>query len=336
MISLIRKYKQNYILQKGLKLFEKTGRTSERAYHSMRQMFVFTRGNSNDNISEAISKRIGKYDDIVSEGVLGKLSENELGAMVKEMKSNGFYIFDKKLPENLVDEIYNYALTEPVNYLDADNGQYSPEKVIFDPANPISPRYQYSIESIVNVPVIQNLLFDQSLLAFAQEYLDAKPILDLVAFWWSLPFNGKGKSAAAQMYHFDMDRIKFMKFFFYITDVDTNTGPHCYAKGSHRKLPESLSRDSRFTDEEVENAYGKQNMIEICGKRGAIIAVDTRGFHKGKELLKGARLIFQIEFANSMFGQTYPPANIKYVSEAIMTKASNYPYTYGQILIPQN
>ncbi len=104
-----------------------------------------------------------------------------------------FTFFDKSAPENLVDRnIWLCLNTTSELHLDVDNGQYSSEKgIIFDPANPISPRYQYSIESIVNVPVLQNLLFDQSLLAFAQEYLGAKPILDLVAFWWSLTFMGK-------------------------------------------------------------------------------------------------------------------------------------------------
>ena len=33
------------------------------------------------------------------------------------------------------------------------------------------------------------------------------------------------------------------------------------------------------------------------------MAVDTRGLHKGLELIDGERLIFQIEFTNSLFGK---------------------------------
>jgi len=336
MKNYLKKHWYNYKLKKGLKLFEKTGITSTPAYLALRQMFVLTSGKSNDILSVSINDKIGIYNDLICKGVLGNLKNDELVGMVNAMKRDGYYIFDKQLPKESVAEIYHYALSIPANYLDVDKKDYSTKKVVLDPDNIISPRYQFSIDSIVNFPVIQKLIFDQSLLAFAQEYLGTKPILDLIAFWWSLPFSGKGKSEAAQMYHFDMDRIKFMKFFFYLTDVDTNTGPHCYVKGSHVELPQSLSRDGRFTDEEIESAYGKDNMIEICGKQGSIIAVDTRGFHKGKELIKDSRLIFQIEFANSMFGQTYPPANIKYTNEEIKAKALQYPYTYGQILIQEN
>src|SRR5690606_10997252 len=101
----------------------------------------------------------------------------------------------------------------------------------------ISPRYNFSRASILRSRELQQLIFDDSLRAVAQEYLGCKPILDHLAFWWSAPFEGKARSEAAQMYHFDMDRIKFLKFFFYITDVNPNNGPHCYVRGSHKSLP---------------------------------------------------------------------------------------------------
>ena len=333
MVNTLKNYLYKYKLARGLKEFEKTGTTTVGAYAALRQRFISTSGKSNDEISAAINQKVGKYDNVVAKGVLGNLSDKDLSAMVNAMKRDGYYIFDKLLPDNLVNDIYNYGLNIPCNYLDVNTNDYSVQEVLFDPNTPISPRYQFSNKAIVDLPAIQELLFDQSLLAFAQEYLGTKPILDLIAYWWSLPFNGKGKSAAAQMYHFDMDRIKFMKFFFYLTDVDTDTGPHCYVKGSHNTLPKSLSRDGRFTDEEIEATYGADNLIEICGKRGSIIAVDTRGFHKGKELVKDTRLIFQIEFANSMFGQTYPPTPIKFVNDDFRSIAHKYPHTYSQILI---
>ena len=61
------------------------------------------------------------------------------------------------------------------------------------------------------------------------------------------------------------------------------------------------------------------------------MAVDTRGFHKGKELLKDNRLLFQIEFANSMFGQIYPKIDINYCNNDIKNIASKNQFTYGEI-----
>lgn len=227
--------------------------------------------------------------------------------------------------------IFEYAQKTPVSYLDVETGDYSDQKVLFDEANIVSPRYQFSGNEILQCPELQELVFDPSLLSFAQEYLECKPILDLIAFWWSAPFQGKGKSVAAQMYHFDLDRIKFLKFFFYITDVDTETGPHCYVKGSHGKLPNEIDRDGRFEDDEIEKVYGKENLMELCGKRGSIMAVDTRGFHKGKDLLKGKRLLFQIQFTNSLFGQSYEKVDYKLIDSKYSDYLTKYNYTYSNI-----
>jgi hypothetical protein len=333
MINFLKTIWYSYNLNEGLKTYQKKKITTQSAYSSLRKMFILSRGISNDKISKMINEKVGKYELSEITGVLGDITKSDLIKMIEKMKVDGFYIFDTKLSDSLIEELYNTAMSTPCRYLDINTNSYSENDVIFNPNNPISPRYEFDNSLIVNIPVVQKLLFDKSLLCFAQEYLGVKPILDLVAFWWSVPFSGKGKSAAAQMYHFDMDRIKFMKFFFYVTDVDTNNGPHCFVRGSHKNLPKSLARDGRFTDEEIEKVYGAKELIEISGSKGSIIAVDTRGFHKGKELLKGKRLIFQIEFANSMFGQNYPPLKIKYHNTEFKNQAEKYAYTYKQFLV---
>jgi hypothetical protein len=37
--------------------------------------------------------------------------------------------------------------------------------------------------------------------------------------------------------------------------------------------------------------------VELCGPRGTILAVDTRGYHKGKTPTSGHRLIAQLIFS---------------------------------------
>ncbi|EKT3956845.1 phytanoyl-CoA dioxygenase family protein [Flavobacterium psychrophilum] len=313
--------------------FENEGFKSELGYQKLRELFVLTHGKNNDDLSDQINSKIGKYNNINSKGILGDLSNSQIKTMVDKMKIDGFYEFDISLSDSVVENIYNYALKTPVSFLEVATKaqEASIEKVVFDEKNPISPRYQYNSAEVFACSELQNLIFDQSLLAFAQEYLGCKPILDLVAFWWSAPFSGKGKSAAAQMYHFDLDRIKFMKFFFYITDVTTHTGPHCYVKGSQGKLPVAINRDGRFEDSEIELIYGAENLIEICGKKGSIIAVDTRGFHKGKELISGKRLLFQIQFTNSLFGQSYDAIDSDIIDSSYSDLFNNYNHSYNNI-----
>lgn len=334
MKQLIKKIYYRAKLKKEFKEFLSTKKTSNSGYAAMRQMFVLTHGKSNDELSDSISKNEGKYQNLDFNGVLGFADIEALSASIEAMRRDGYFIFEKKLSEDIVEEITRIALQTRCSFLDVETNKYNTTDLTkFDEKKPVSPRYDIPIVDIINNEVIQNLIFDSSLLTFAQEYLGVRPILDLIAFWWSAPFNGKGASAAAQMYHFDLDRIKFMKFFFYLTDVDTETGPHCYVKGSHQTLPNAINRDGRFTDQEITTIYGSDKMLELCGKKGTIMAVDTRGFHKGKELLRDKRLLFQIEFANSMFGQSYPPIKIIYANELNKSSAKKYAHTYQQILL---
>ena len=94
-------------------------------------------------------------------------------------------------------------------------------------------------------------------------------------------------------------------FFIYLTDVGPENGPHVYARGSHIAGHPSagplLSRGYvRIPDPDIAAAFGKENMVELLGKRGTILAVDTRGFHKGKMLTAGHRLMTQLTYS-------YPP-----------------------------
>jgi hypothetical protein len=141
----------------------------------------------------------------------------------------------------------------------------------------------------------------------ARQYLRCEPILDLVTMWWSLavPSNQQEQSAAAQLFHFDLDRLSFLKFFVYLTDVTPANGPHCYIAGSHRGFRNiKLQRDGRFSDAEIK-AYYPSEEVQIVGQKGTVFVADTKGFHKGLPLESGERLIFQLEFSNSLFGAPY-------------------------------
>ena len=130
-----------------------------------------------------------------------------------------------------------------------------------------------------------------------------------------------------------MDRLKFLKFFVYITEVTRDNGPHCYVRGSHQRKPPALLTDGRKSDEEIADHYGDRS-VEICGPRGTIFAADTRGFHKGKLLHRGIRLVYEMEFSNLTFGQTYPPVSIHSDRDAKVAEIKRlYPATYSNFHI---
>jgi hypothetical protein len=92
---------------------------------------------------------------------------------------------------------------------------------------------------------------------------------------------------------------------------------------SHKRKPASLLRDERLTDGEILQHYAADDLVELCGPVGTILAVDTRGFHKGKPLENRDRLLFQIQYSDSLFGQNYPVVNVpEQISETTSKRLS--------------
>ena len=165
-------------------------------------------------------------------------------------------------------------------------------------------------EEVVSNEAAQRFITDPTLMLLAERYIEAPPINDLVLMWWTAPADPASYSGAALMYHWDLDRIRFVKFFVYLTDVGSDNGPHMVVRGSHRDRPRAFYRDRRYTDEEVAAAF-PDDEVELTGAAGTVMAVDTRALHKGKPLVSGHRLILQLEYTNSLFGQSYERIEIK-------------------------
>lgn len=304
---------------------------SNRGFESLRFLFAHTNGAVNNFMNLMISAVSKPLPLKPSQGVLGTLQPSDVENITQKLAQDGFYIFDQQLPPTMVKEILDFAETTPVSHLDIHSKRisYQTPEQLFDPEKPISPRYQFKKSQLVNVPVFQQLMFDQNLLQIASSYLKTSPFLDIVTCWWSIPFLNKGRDQAAQMYHHDLDRFKFLKFFFYITHVHPENGPHCYIKGSHLGVPKNLQREGRFTDKEIKASFSPDKHMEICGKQGSIIAVDTRGLHKGKSLTNGKRLLFQIQFSNTLFGAPSLKAPITHFTPLAKESIKSNPKVYG-------
>jgi ectoine hydroxylase-related dioxygenase (phytanoyl-CoA dioxygenase family) len=112
-----------------------------------------------------------------------------------------------------------------------------------------------------------------------------------------------------------MERIKWIKFFFYLTDVTEDTGPHVFVPTTQKAfgIPFSLRKKGyvRLSDTEVSEHYPSAIWKEFTGARGTLIVEDTRGLHKGKHCVSGDRLLFQLEFTSSAFGAELKPVQIR-------------------------
>jgi hypothetical protein len=299
--------------------YARSGRTDPWAHQALIQLFCATGGRFNDLLSSGISlcsKRLAIARPV---GVLGDLGGDAVSRSANELRARGFAVFPHALPDDMCDRLMQFTRETPalVRRMDHEIAGAAARVALFDPEHPLAVRYDYPTEALLGNPDVQALLSDPSLLALAQEYLGSRPRADVLSMWWHTSFHTQPDSEAAQFYHFDMDRIKWLKIFVYLTDVGPEDGPHSFIEGSHRSggIPASMLTRGyvRLSDEEVLGHYGAARQIEFSAPRGTVIVEDTRGLHKGKAVTGRSRLVLQLQFSNSLFGAQYAKATMREV-----------------------
>ncbi len=145
---------------------------------------------------------------------------------------------------------------------------------------------------------------DPLLKSIAMNYLGGEAQLITTRTWWSFPTKSATDldlSRASFKYHFDLDDWRMLKFFFYLTDVDENAGPHVFVRGSHnrRRLKHQLTMVVGHPSEEVTGYYGSDRAVTITGKAGTGFVEDPFGFHMGTLAKKNPRLMMEVGFGVS-------------------------------------
>jgi len=171
---------------------------------------------------------------------------------------------------------------------------------------------------------LYRLAADPLIYSIAQKYLGVPPIFNTPVSVLSGPVKVKAEkemNGTGQLYHYDMHRLKFVKMFIYLTDVDEGSGPHTLVKSTHKTRPELLWTDRRYTDDELVACGAKKDEVSITGKAGTVFFVDTSAYHKGAHPEKSYRIMAQVQFTNSLFGK--PIGRAEHRIELLQTRSSN-------------
>jgi hypothetical protein len=287
-----------------------------------------------------LSKVLGKktfdaLDNFKSDTLVLPVSENHQ----KELKDSGCLLIPNAVSKSKIGELFSVSETTLGIYRRMDSGTKFESDTYFTRDNPQAIRFDYHPNELIKNTIIQEFICDPAILKIAQDYLGTMPILDFIAMWWHVKSDQPDKEAA-QYFHFDMDRLRWIKFFFYLTDVSSDSGPHVFIPRSQkdRGLPFSLRKKgyTRLSDNEVEVYYPKTLWQEFTGPSGSMIVEDTRGLHKGKHVHRGDRLVFQLQYTSSLFGNSMIPKiqlEKKLLDPALSTSLDAYPQIFQQIQI---
>ena len=309
------------------------GINSTRSHQALVYFFCNTGGGFNDWCSRLISALHQPLMLPSRKGLLGDMSGAGGQKALLQLKEKGYVSFERALSVEACERLMNFALYTPavVRPMDGEAKSAESKVAIFEEGEPKAVRYDYMAHDLLANDDVQKLLSDGSLLALAEMYLNARPRFDVLSMWWHTSFHSQPDSEAAQFYHFDLDRLKWLKVFIYLTDVGPQNGPHSFIEGSHvpRGIPQKFLEKGyvRLSDEEVLSNYGAGKEIRFAAPKGTVIVEDTRGLHKGNAVSGNSRLILQLQLSNSLFGTTYPkirlPSKVSPELEAMIHRAGD-------------
>lgn len=152
----------------------------------------------------------------------------------------------------------------------------------------------YVVNPLLTCPTALPLLFSDPVLDIATSYYGCPAALISPKIVRSYR-NGLPESSVHR-FHCDYQRVRFLKFFIYLSDVPTEQeGPFCFVAGSHHRKPRAWRQHPlEWSAAEMTGYYGDAAIRPLTGYRGDLIAADTRGFHRGIKLRAGQRSMLKV------------------------------------------
>ena len=231
----------------------------------------------------------------------------DLLALYHQLQDNGYLLLNNILSPSIVSRLEDlYSSTEGWSGDFCDNTTKSLSKFDYNTPPPGFVRCFKSIPS--HEPVINSIISDKFVQFFVHSYLNCKPKVIRSSVSISYPSdNYDAVDQAAQRFHFDLDSMKWLKMFIYLSDVTMDNGPHTCYPGTHKACAKSQRLldygYARIDNSDIASEHGDPTYL--IGSKGSLIFADTHAFHKGLPLLSGSRKLLQIYFGGSIFAESY-------------------------------
>lgn len=297
----IKKIKAEYKFKKAYLNFIKNPKPANDDHDQglLRNAFVHCGNKILDWAHDIQIKKTPYYNRSIKSDFFPELCEAEINKAVTALDNDGYYIMPWLMPPSWVRNVREKASELFVTSRNNINDVQKAGNIV-----PKDSTYWHD-QKILDIQECKDVIKDEGIIEIIARHLKCDPCLDLVTSWWTFP-NGAADTKSAQLYHFDLDRVKWIKVFVYLTDVTKESAPHAFIKGSHKNIGSFIKRDGRFTDEEVFSRYLHSDEIVFTGPAGLIILEDTLGLHKGCPAIKDHRFIFEFEYSINQFGSAHP------------------------------
>ena len=222
---------------------------------------------------------------------------NDEKKILKDIKNTGLSL-DINLKNEIVEKILQ-KITDKKFQVNRDKNRF----IIFSQKKD-DDIYLYRLHNPHTfVSEIDELSRNKKILNIVRKYLNTEPIIHSSQIWWTFPYfdqHGKMINPPGNEYgfHYDVDDFKFLKLFFYLSDVDVKSGPHMYIINDGKKnFKEFLNR--RIENNFAEDLYNNR-IVTITGKKGSGFIEDTSFYHRGSNPLSNSgRGVLQIIYSVS-------------------------------------
>ncbi|MDP3138841.1 MAG: phytanoyl-CoA dioxygenase family protein [Burkholderiaceae bacterium] len=210
--------------------------------------------------------------------------------MARDLRRDGFAAMpDKTLSaQTLADIGAHFKGVKGIDYYGSgalyDLDQPIPEDVI---------KLRYDNRDVTACRPLMDVANDPDVLAAVARHLGARPTIATAEAWWTLgESNAQGLAKKDDVFHRDVDDLRFVKLFIYLTDTDLLNGAHCFVLGSHDSA--EFTRRGPISDSEVAATYPPERLHSVVGKAGTVFLEDTWGIHRALLATQGRRLIFSV------------------------------------------
>jgi len=147
---------------------------------------------------------------------------------------------------------------------------------------------------LLNLPMAFEIAFDDLLIDVAVSYFGCVPGVGTVNMRES--YVNDLPPVETMLFHCDKNAHRFLKFFFYLNDVDVDGGPFTYVEGSNKLKFEGWSDKYRWSHEEIVARYGEERIKYLTGRVGDVVIANTTGFHRGAKPTRHERLMYTVDY----------------------------------------